>query len=578
MINSINKIKFLLTKKQKISLVYLSLLLVVGMFLEVFGLGLIIPLITIILDPELINDTFGISYIKEYLGDISHNQFLYYSLFSIIFVYILKTLFLIFLAFKQNTFLSNLYAQLSIKLFNHYLNQEYSFHLKKNSSLLIKNIQVEVNLFRSYCTSLVSLFIEFALLVSIIVTLIYIEPFGALVVGVFFTFFSMLVIEFSKKNLKFWGKKREKLDESISKNILEGFGGIKEILILGRKKFFNNIFSNNNFLRAKILRNYLTTSQIPRYLLEIIAVFGIVGFIFLMIQQDKDVDELLTILGVFVAATFRMIPSFNRIVSAFQNMKYYTSSIDLLYNEFKSKESFKNESCKSLKKINFSNKIKINNLYFKYEPENDYILENLNLIINKGDCIGIIGSSGSGKSTLASLITGLFRPESGSISVDGFNISKNIRSWQNKIGYVPQSIYLTDDSIINNIALGVSTEKINYNSINRSINAAQLTNLVDSLDDGLNTNVGERGVKLSGGQVQRIGIARALYNDPELLILDEATASLDSETESDFMEAVGFLKGSKTLIIISHKMSTLKDCNQIFKIEDKMVKQNKLIV
>ena len=264
-----------------------------------------------------------------------------------------------------------------------------------------------------------------------------------------------------------------------------------------------------------------------------------------MIQQDKDVDELLTILGVFVAATFRMIPSFNRIVSAFQNMKYYTSSIDLLYNEFKSKESFKNESCKSLKKINFSNKIKINNLYFKYEPENDYILENLNLIINKGDCIGIIGSSGSGKSTLASLITGLFRPESGSISVDGFNISKNIRSWQNKIGYVPQSIYLTDDSIINNIALGVSTEKINYNSINRSINAAQLTNLVDSLDDGLNTNVGERGVKLSGGQVQRIGIARALYNDPELLILDEATASLDSETESDFMEAVGFLKGSK---------------------------------
>jgi len=578
MINSINKIKFLLTKKQKISLVYLSLLLVVGMFLEVFGLGLIIPLITIILDPELINDTFGISYIKEYLGDISHNQFLYYSLFSIIFVYILKTLFLIFLAFKQNTFLSNLYAQLSIKLFNHYLDQEYSFHLKKNSSLLIKNIQVEVNLFRSYCTSLVSLFIEFALLVSIIVTLIYIEPFGALVVGVFFTFFSMLVIEFSKKNLKFWGKKREKLDESISKNILEGFGGIKEILILGRKKFFNNIFSNNNFLRAKILRNYLTTSQIPRYLLEIIAVFGIVGFIFLMIQQDKDVDELLTILGVFVAATFRMIPSFNRIVSAFQNMKYYTSSIDLLYNEFKSKESFKNESCKSLKKINFSNKIKINNLYFKYEPENDYILENLNLIINKGDCIGIIGSSGSGKSTLASLITGLFRPESGSISVDGFNISKNIRSWQNKIGYVPQSIYLTDDSIINNIALGVSTEKINYNSINRSINAAQLTNLVDSLDDGLNTNVGERGVKLSGGQVQRIGIARALYNDPELLILDEATASLDSETESDFMEAVGFLKGSKTLIIISHKMSTLKDCNQIFKIEDKMVKQNKLIV
>ena len=198
MIESINKIKLLLTKQQKLSLVYLSLLLVIGMFLEIFGLGLIIPLITIILDPELINDTYGIRQIKEYLGDINNNEFLYYSLITIILVYVIKTLFLIFLAFKQNTFLSNLYAQLSIKLFNHYLNQDYSFHLKKNSSLLIKNIQVEVNLFRSYCTSLVSLFIEFALLISIIATLVYIEPFGAVIVGVFFTFFSLLVIEFSK--------------------------------------------------------------------------------------------------------------------------------------------------------------------------------------------------------------------------------------------------------------------------------------------------------------------------------------------------------------------------------------------
>tara|TARA_B100001939_G_scaffold347368_1_gene368785 strand:+ start:669 stop:2405 length:1737 start_codon:yes stop_codon:yes gene_type:complete len=578
MIESINKIKLLLTRQQKLSLVYLSLLLVIGMFLEIFGLGLIIPLITIILDPELINDTYGIRQIKEYLGDINNNEFLYYSLITIILVYVIKTLFLIFLAFKQNTFLSNLYAQLSIKLFNHYLNQDYSFHLKKNSSLLIKNIQVEVNLFRSYCTSLVSLFIEFALLISIIATLVYIEPFGAVIVGVFFTFFSLLVIEFSKKSLKFWGKKREKLDQSISKNILEGFGGIKEILILGRKKFFNNIFSNNNFLRANILRNYLTTSQIPRYLLEIIAVFGIVGFIFLMIQQDKDVNELLTILGVFVAATFRMIPSFNRIISALQNMKYYSSSIDLLYDEFKSNKKYENKIDKCFNEIKFNKKIEIKNLCFKYEQENDYILENSNLIINKGDCIGIIGISGSGKSTLASLITGLFRPERGSIIVDGVNIGTNIRSWQKKIGYVPQSIYLTDDSIVNNIALGVSAEKINYDSINRSIDAAQLTDLINSLDEGLNTNVGERGVKLSGGQMQRVGIARALYNDPELLILDEATASLDSITESHFMEAVGFLKGSKTLIIISHKMSTLKDCNQIFNIQDKMIKQNKIKV
>ena len=569
MIESINKIKFLLTKEQKLSLAYLSVLLVFGMFLEIFGLGLIIPLITIILDPELINDTYGIRHIKEYLGNITHNQFLYYALISIILVYIIKTLFLIFLAFKQNTFLSNLYAQLSIKLFNHYLDQDYSFHLKKNSSLLIKNIQVEVNLFRSYCTSLVSLFIEFALLFSIIATLIYIEPFGAIIVGVFFTFFSLLVMEFSKKNLKFWGKKREKLDESISKNILEGFGGIKEILILGRKKFFNNIFSTNNFFRAKILRNYLTTSQIPRHLLEIIAVFGIVGFIFLMIQQDKDVDELLTILGVFVAATFRMIPSFNRIISALQNMKYYSSSIDLLYNEFKTNNKYETKINKSFKEIKFKKKIEIKNLYFKYEQENDYVLENSNLMINKGDCIGIIGRSGSGKSTLVSLITGLFKPVSGSIMVDGVDISKNVKSWQKKIGYVLQDIFLADNAILNNIAFGIENEDICHKSIEKSVKNAQLDKFIKSLNQGLNSQVGERGVQLSGGQIQRVGIARALYNNPEILILDEATASLDSQTESNFMNSIKKLKGSMTILIISHRMSTLKDCNKIFKIKDK---------
>ncbi len=572
MITSLKKINYLLTKSQKKSLINLSLLLIVGMFFEVFGLGIIIPLITVILDPELVNNSYHISTIKNFFGDITHEQFLLISLLSIIVVYLVKTFFLIFLAFRQNSFLSKLYAQLSVKLFNHYLNQNYSFHLKKNSASLIKNIQVEVNLFRSYCTSLLSLSIELALLFSIIGTLVFIEPFGAIAVGIFFTFFSGLVIQFSKKNLKFWGEKRENLDTKISKNILEGFGGIKEILILGRIKFFNDIFSKNNFLRAKILRNYLTISQIPRYLLEIVAIFGIVGFIFLMFQQNKEVNELLTILGVFIAATFRMIPSFNRIISALQNMKYFTSSIDLLFNELK---FFSNEN-QSLKKsysnIKFNSKIEINQLNFGYEVNNKNILDQINLTINKGDSIGIIGISGSGKSTLVNLIIGLFKPKKGSIKVDGQNIHNNLRSWQNKIGYVPQNIFLTDDSIMNNIAFGVDKDKVNVKEVNRAIKAAQLYDFISSLEKGLQTKVGERGVQLSGGQLQRVGIARALYNNPEVLILDEATASLDFSTELEFMNAIKELKKSKTLIIVAHRMSTLRDCNKIYKI-----KNNKII-
>ena len=280
--NSFKKIKSLLNRKQKESLIILSLLLVVGMIFEVFGLGLILPFITIILDPEILSTSSYAQSIRDILGEISYINFLFLALAVVLLVYFFKTLFLIFLVFKQNSFLSILHAELSVNLFNNYLKKNYSFHLKRNSASLIKNLQVEVNLFRTYCTSLISFIIESALLLSIIVTLIFIEPIGAIIVGLFFTFFSWLVIKLSDKSLNYWGNKREDLDDKLSKNIVEGFGGIKEIILLGRRNFFSKIFSNNNFLRAKILRNYLTISQSPRYLLEIIAVFGIVGFIFII--------------------------------------------------------------------------------------------------------------------------------------------------------------------------------------------------------------------------------------------------------------------------------------------------------
>ena len=567
MINSIKKINLLLRKKQKKTLLYLCFLLIIGMFLEVFGLGLIVPLLTLILDPEIVTNSYYSIYIKEYFGDIDHKQFLSSALVILLVVYFIKTFFLIFLAFKQNTFLSNLYAEISVKLFNHYLNQSYIFHTRKNSATFIKNILVEVDLFRSYCTSLISLFIEFALLFSIIITLIYIEPFGAITIGLFFTFFSSLVIRLTKKNLKFWGKKKEILDDTISKNILESYGGIKEIIILGRIKLINKIFSKNNFFRARILRNFLTITQIPRFILEIVAILGIVGFIFLMMNQNKDSNELLTVLGVFVAATFRMIPSFNRIIFAVQNMKYKSSSVDLLFNEFKSFEQSE-KTIKKYKEIKFENKIILKDIIFSYK-KNNIILNNISLDINKGDCIGIIGTSGAGKSTFVNLITGLFSPSKGSIKVDGKDIKNYTRSWQNKIGYVPQDIFLADNTIQNNIAFGIEKEDICHRSIKKSIKNAQLDKFINSLDDGLNSQVGERGVQLSGGQIQRVGIARALYNNPEILILDEATASLDSQTEMNFMNSIKKLKGSMTILIISHRMSTLKDCNKIFKIQDK---------
>ena len=566
MIKSIKKIKFLLNKNQIKSLVILSLLLVIGMIFEVFGLGIIIPFITIILNPEFLTSSVYSNQIRDVFGEIPYNDFLFYTLSIFVVIYLFKTLFLIFLAFKQNTFLSNLDATLSVKLFNHYLRKKYSFHLKRNSASLIKNLQVEVNLFRSFCMALITLIIESALLFSIIITLILIEPIGALTVGLFFIIFSLLVIKISNKSLKFWGMEREIFDDKLSKNIVEGLGGIKEILILRRNKFFTNIFSKNHFIRSNIIRNHMTISQAPRYLLEIIAVIGIIGFIFIMLKQSKDTNELLTILGVFVAATFRMIPSFNRIIVAFQNMKYYSSSVDLLFNEFKNDNILLEN--KNSNPIKFKSNISINNLEFSYSKNSRRILKNVNLNIAKGDFIGIIGASGSGKSTLVDLIMGLFYPTGGSISVDGKNINQNFKSWQNIIGYVPQNIFLTNDSIKNNIAFGLEKNEINNQNLTKALKDSQLDRFVKSLDLGIETKVGERGTQISGGQLQRIGIARALYNNPEILIFDESTASLDTSTENGIMNSITKLKGDKTILMISHRFSSLKNCDKIYEIKE----------
>ena len=562
----LNKLNFLLSKKQRGSLIYITILLFFGMVLEIFGLGVIVPMLTFILEPDSLGQFLKNSTFIKNIGITNQSNFLYFFLIGIVLLYVIKTIVIIYLVYKQNRFITDLYSDFSVNLFNNYINQNYSFHLNKNSSILVKNIQVEVNLFRSFLSSWITIVIETSLLLAIMLTLIFIEPIGALSIGLFFSILSIVMFSISKKKLKSWGKKREVIDSSISKHILETFGGIKDILILGRKNYFEKYFFKVSRERSRILKNYLTISQTPRYFFELVAIFGLVGFILIMILIGKDNTELIAILGVFVAATFRMIPSFNRIFSAFQNAKYYTSSVDLMYKEFKS--FYRNQTENNyIKSKDFNSKIEIRNLTFSYSKSKDLVLKKINLTINKGDSIGIIGESGSGKSTLVDLLMGLYKPKDGKIMIDGVDIHNNTRNWQNKIGYVPQSIFLTDDSILKNIALGIDENLIDFELINSVVKASQLEKFIHSLDEGINTQVGERGVQLSGGQLQRIGIARALYNQPEILILDEATASLDYNTEINVMEAIKNIKKDKTLIIVAHRLTTLDDCDYIYKIE-----------
>jgi ABC-type multidrug transport system fused ATPase/permease subunit len=563
--NVLKKINFLITKRQRKGLFILILLLFMGMILEVFGLGILIPALTIILDPEMLEQAPLMSSIKRAFPDFSHKNLIYFFLGAIVLVYFLKSLFLVFLTHKQNRFLINITAYISNNLFSSYLRQPYSFHLDRNASELIKNIQVEINYLYTFLLSLITLFIEGGFIIAVLATLVYIEPLGAISIGVFYGLLSIIFLQFTKKKLNQWGILRQDLDAQVSKIALESLGGIKDLIISGNISFFKNKYSNKNFLKARLIANQGTVSQIPRFYLEFISIIGLVTFIILLLYQGKDITSLITVLGVFVAATFRMIPSLNRIIGATQSMKFYRPSLDVIYNEIiDSSQIIKVDEFD--KDFNFQNNFEFKNVSFNF-IEGDVILKEINLKIKKGETIGITGESGSGKSTLVDLLIGLLKPISGEILIDGYSCLQYNQCWKKSIGYVSQSIYLTDDTIKNNIALGIPEDKIDYKRINELLKKVQLEKFIASLELGFDTKVGERGVQLSGGQRQRIGIARALYNNPDILILDEATSALDTETEKEVMDSIYRFKGSKTIIIIAHRLTTLDNCDRILKIK-----------
>jgi ABC-type multidrug transport system fused ATPase/permease subunit len=570
MLDSVKKINYLITKQQRKALVLLTILLFIGVVLEVFGLGMIIPLISIMLDKSSVSKLTDMFPTLDFLLLFSHNELISYALISLFSIYLLKSFFLVLLNYKQNNFLSKLGAHISNTLFELYISQNYSYHLKANSSRLIKNIQQEVAIFNSFNQALMNLFIESALVLSVLITLVIIEPIGALAVGGLLLLLSILFFQFTKRRLSNWGQVRQVLDTQISKVILEGFGSIKTLKVLGREAVFITKLSKLNIDKAVITAKSNTTNLLPRYYLELMSIFGLSIFIVSKILLGSDLTSLVAVLGVFVAAIFRAMPSANKIIASLQTLKYQKASIDVLYTEFSTLNLVKPYSNKSAE--SFYN-LSMHDLSYTYEGSNKFVLKNINLTINKGDAVGIIGASGAGKSTLIDIIIGLLGVDKENYKINDGALTPTSQNWKMKIGYVPQDIFLLDASIKENIAFGKAADKINEEQVKYALNASQLFNFTQGLEKGIETTVGERGVQLSGGQKQRIGIARALYNNPELIVLDEATAALDTKTESEVMDAIKLLKREKTIIIIAHRLSTLKECDYIYEISNGEIKK-----
>ena len=542
-------------------------MLLIGMLIEMVGLGILLPALGLMLNSNIRNEHPSIKPYLDFLGDPSQMQLAIWGMTIIAVVYLLKALYMVFLSWRQSRFAAIVSADLSQNLFLGYLHFPYSFHLQRNSAQLIRNILNEINQFTAVTQACINLVLEFSVVLGIAIMLLLLEPIGALSVTFFFAISGILFHWITKKKLLQWGNGRQHHSGFINQHLMQGLSGVKDVKLLGREDFFFKEFAKHNSEYSRILVRVNTLGLVPRYYLELLAVIGLGVLIMVMTLQGKSLDTFIPTLGVFVGAAFRMIPSVNRIMSSMQIVRYSGPVINLLYDEFILIKNNKGKA-DSLEKIKFVNEIKINHLSFSYSDTTFKALAGVSLSIKKGQSIGFIGSSGSGKRTLIDVVLSLLSPDEGSVTVDQQDIQNSLKSWQNMIGYVPQSIYLTDDSLRHNIAFGIAEKEINNAAVERAIKAAQLDLFVKNLSEGLDTFVGERGIRLSGGQRQRIGIARALYHDPEILVLDEATSALDSITEKEVMQSVSAFRGEKTIIIVAHRLSTVENCDYLYRMSN----------
>lgn len=550
----------------------LFFLMLLGMILECLGIGIILPILSLLLDEKLLGKYPEFARIVQLIGNPSHEGLIVVLFGVLLMMFFLKNLFLLYLAWRQSTFAYSVIGNLSTRLLTNYLHKPYSFHLTRNSGTLIRNTISEVGMFGfNFLIPGLNLIAEGLVFLGLSIMLLLVEPLGtAIVVGTL----SILWALFQKPLSNFLtrhGTLRQKYDALRVTHIQESLGSVKDLKVLGREEEFLEAFGPLNRKWARSGRFQQIFQRIPAFATEVVAIMAICLLVFVMIYSGKELSSVVPALGLFGAVAFRLLPSSNRILSSLQAMSFGVPVIEVLSNELKleSEKGISNDGYP----VRFKDEIKVSDVSFSYETGGRAALSEVNLNIGFGQSVGLIGPSGSGKSTMVDVILGLFAPQEGNVFIDGTKISSNLRSWQNLIGYVPQSIFLIDKSIRRNIALGVPPDEIDEGALAQAIKSAQLVNFVQELPDGLDTLVGERGVRLSGGQRQRIGIARALYHNPSVLVLDEATSALDTETESDIMHDVNELKGEKTIIIVAHRLSTLVGCDKLYRFDKGKVVQ-----
>lgn len=569
MFEIIKKFSTLLEKEEKRRAWLLLLITTVGAFFEMLGVSLMVPLVTAIMKPEIVAENVMISGVCAVLGIIDHRGFIILCILAMLAVYIIKALFLVFRNSYTRKYVYQSRFRMQQKVFRAFLKKPYEYYLNAQSGEILRVVRSDVINTYSLLNMLLSLISESVVSLAIIAVVIVINPLMTLLIAAVISIILLSVMKIVKPIVREEGIRYNKSVSKAYKWLLQAIQGIKEIKVARREAFFEDNFEQTSIEQVESEKRYAVISGLPRIIMELGCIASALIAMLIMVLSGSELTMLVPALSAFAMAAVKLMPAFSSVMNSINAVSYYEPSVDrLMENLGEIKETEETEDTKG-GEITFADKVELKDITFRYHPKSPAILEHASMIIPKGHSIGISGISGAGKTTTVDILLGLLKPEKGEILCDGINIMENYRGWLTQVAYIPQSIFMLDGTIRENVIFG--SENADDDKVWAVLEDAKLADFVREQPDRLDTEIGERGIRLSGGQRQRIGIARALYNDPKLLILDEATASLDTETETAIMDAIHALHGKTTMIIIAHRQETIKNCDMVYRVQDKQI-------
>ena len=584
-VSMLKKIRCIFDRKQKFQLLLLGIMIFIGGFLETLGVGAMMPVVMVLITPETL-----LAYIQKYdflqkICNFFHiqnvSQITIALLFALMAVYVIKNLYILLLTYKQNAFIDQNRNRMISRVMAEFLNRPYEQYLGADIPTVFRITDNDIPHAFSLMLSLIQLASEVVVSGLIFVMMLILDAEMTLFVIVLFGVLTLLIIKVFKPRLNKIGSKNQSIQSRIAKWRIQAIYGLKDVKVLNREEFFVRNYYESGKVGANVATTYAVLNNMPRLLIETVFIVGMLGFLMLFIKGGGDMSLMVSTVSAFGVAAMRGLPSVNRINTYITQISYTQPSLDFVYQNLqegmKTDAMLAERKAKAQKeKLRLEHQIELNHISFHYPDSDKDIFTDAHMVVPKGKSVGIIGTSGAGKSTVVDILLGLLHAQEGEITCDGVDIFKNYESWLAQVGYIPQSIYLVDESIRDNIAFGIDKDKINEKRIWEVLAEAQLKEFVEELPEGLDTTIGDRGVRLSGGQRQRIGIARALYHDPEILVFDEATSALDNDTEAAVMDAVNSFHGKKTMIIIAHRLNTIEKCDIVYKVEDRKLVETSL--